>query len=158
MTSNNINREISRNLDALVRNNKIPIPYSINIVVDLSSNKSINNIFKSYGAITSNNDIQEAVDKVVNSKKKLGKINISTNSYSYLKASTPFGTKIAFIERSQYDTMLFELLKTFIVIGCISLPASAADPGAAGRANRQRWRHPRQSGCRHRYRCGGRRS
>ena len=121
MTSNNINREISRNLDALVRNNKIPIPYSINIVVDLSSNKSINNIFKSYGAITSNNDIQEAVDKVVNSKKKLGKINISTNSYSYLKASTPFGTKIAFIERSQYDTMLFELLKTFIVIGCISL-------------------------------------
>lgn len=69
MTSNNINREISRNLDALVRNNKIPIPYSINIVVDLSSNKSINNIFKSYGAITSNNDIQEAVDKVVNSKK-----------------------------------------------------------------------------------------
>ena len=121
MTSTNINREISRNLDALVRNNKIPIPYSINIVVDLSSNKSINNIFKSYGAITSNNDIQEAVDKVVNSKKKLGKINISTNSYSYLKASTPFGTKIAFIERSQYDTMLFELLKTFIVIGCISL-------------------------------------
>ena len=121
MTSNNINREISRNLDALVRNNKIPIPYSINIVVDLSSNKSINNIFKSYGAITSNNDIQDAVDKVVNSKKKLGKINISTNSYSYLKASTPFGTKIAFIERSQYDTMLFELLKTFIVIGCISL-------------------------------------
>ena len=121
MTSNSINREIYGNLDTLIHNSKRPMPPSINILVDLSNDKSIKSIFKSYGTITSNDDIQDAVDKVVGSKNDFGKINISTNPYSYLKSNTPFGAKIAFMERSQYDNMLFQLLKTFIIIGFLSL-------------------------------------
>lgn len=43
--------------------------------------------------------------------------------YSYLISNGPFGTKIAFMERSLYDNMLFQLLKTLIIIGFISLIA-----------------------------------
>ncbi len=121
MTSSNINREIYGNLDALIHNNKRPMPHSINILVELSNDKSIKNIFKSYEVSINNDTLQNIVNKIVDDTKNFGKVNISNSSYSYLKGITPFGTKIAFMERSQYDNMLFQLLKTFVFIGFISL-------------------------------------
>lgn len=121
MTSSNINREIYGNLDALIHNNNRPMPHSINILVELSNDKSIKNIFKSYEVSINNDTLQNIVNKIVDNTKNFGKVNISNSSYSYLKGITPFGTKIAFMERSQYDNMLFQLLKTFVLIGFISL-------------------------------------
>ena len=46
ITSNNINREINVNLNALIHNSKRPIPHSVNIVVELSNNGTIKNNLK----------------------------------------------------------------------------------------------------------------
>ena len=105
ITSNNINREINVNLNALIHDSKIPIPHSVNIVVELSNNDTL----------------QSVVNKILERGKDSGKIDNSSNTYSYLKGNSRFGTKIAFMERSQYDNMLFQLLKTLVLIGFISL-------------------------------------
>ena len=121
ITSNNINREINVNLNALIHNSKRPIPHSVNIVVELSNNGTIKKQFKSYEVSTNNDTLQSVVNKILESGKDSGKIDISSNTYSYLKSNSRFGTKIAFMERSQYDNMLFQLLKTLVLIGFISL-------------------------------------
>jgi len=121
ITNNNINREINMNLMALIDNSKRPLPHTVNIIVELSNDGTIKKVFKSYEAITNNDTLQNTVDKILKSNKEAGKINISNSNYSYLKANSPFGTKIAFMERSQYDNMLFQLFKTLILIGFISL-------------------------------------
>ena len=121
ITNNNINREINMNLMALIDDSKRPLPHTVNIIVELSNDGTIKKVFKSYEAITNNDTLQNTVDKILKSNKEAGKINISNSNYSYLKANSPFGTKIAFMERSQYDNMLFQLFKTLILIGFISL-------------------------------------
>ena len=121
ITSNNINREINVNLNALIHDSKRPIPHSVNIVVELSNNGTIKKQFKSYEVSTNNDTLQSVVNKILESGKDSGKIDISSNTYSYLKGNSRFGTKIAFMERSQYDNMLFQLLKTLVLIGFISL-------------------------------------
>ena len=121
ITSNNINREINVNLNALIHDSKRPIPHSVNIVVELSNNGTIKKQFKSYEVRTNNDTLQSVVNKILESGKDSGKIDISSNTYSYLKGNSRFGTKIAFMERSQYDNMLFQLLKTLVLIGFISL-------------------------------------
>lgn len=121
MTSSNINREVYGNLDALLHNSKRPIPHSLNIVVELSSDGTIKKQFKSYEVSTNNDTLQSVVNKILKDDKEYGKVNISSSTYSYLKDNGPFGVKIAFMERSQCDNMLFQLLKTFIIIGFISL-------------------------------------
>ena len=93
----------------------------INIVVELSNNGTIKKQFKSYEVSTNNDTLQSVVNKILESGKDSGKIDISSNTYSYLKGNSRFGTKIAFMERSQYDNMLFQLLKTLVLIGFISL-------------------------------------
>ena len=121
ITNNNINREINMNLMALIDNSKRPLPHTVNIIVELSNDGTIKKVFKSYEAITNNDTLQTTVDKILKSNKESGKVDISNSNYSYLKANSPFGTKIAFMERSQYDNMLFQLFKTLILIGFISL-------------------------------------
>ena len=121
ITNNNINREINMNLMALIDDSKRPLPHTVNIIVELSNDGTIKKVFKSYEAITNNDTLQTTVDKILKSNKESGKVDISNSNYSYLKANSPFGTKIAFMERSQYDNMLFQLFKTLILIGFISL-------------------------------------
>ena len=121
ITSNSINREINVNLNALIYDSKRPIPHSVNIIVELSSDGTIKKQFKSYEVSTNNDTLQSVVNKILESGKDSGKIDISSNTYSYLKGNSRFGTKIAFMERSQYDNMLFQLLKTLVLIGFISL-------------------------------------
>lgn len=123
ITNNNINREINANLNALIYDLKRPVPHSINIVVELSSDGTIQKEFKSYEVSTNNDTLQSVVNQVLKSGKISGKVDISSSTYSYLIGNGPFGTKIAFMERSMYDNMLFQLLKTLIAIGFISLIA-----------------------------------
>ena len=123
ITSNSINREINGNLNALIHDLKRPIPHSVNIVVELSSDGTIKQHFKSYEVSTNDDTLQNVVDKILKSGKDFGKVDISSSTYSYLKGNGPFGVKIAFMERSMYDNMLFQLLKNLILIGFISLIA-----------------------------------
>ena len=123
ITSNSINREINGNLNALIHDLKRPIPHSVNIVVELSSDGTIKQHFKSYEISTNDDTLQNVVDKILKSGKDFGKVDISSSTYSYLKDNGPFGVKIAFMERSMYDNMLFQLLKNLILIGFISLIA-----------------------------------
>ena len=93
ITSNNINREIFGNLDALIhRNNKMPIPHSINILVDLSNDKSIKTIIKNYEVNIDNDTLQRVVNKIVDDTKNFGKVDISNNSFSYLSFTSSFLT------------------------------------------------------------------
>lgn len=123
ITSNSINREINGNLNALIHDLKRPIPHSVNIVVELSSDGTIKQHFKSYEVSTNDDTLQNVVDKILKSGKDFGKVDISSSTYSYLKGNGPFGVKIAFMERSMYDNMLFQLLKNLILIGFVSLIA-----------------------------------
>ena len=121
ITSDNINREINGNLYALIHDLKRPVPHSINIILELSSEGTIKKQFKSYEVSTNNDTLQNVVNKILKSGKNSGKVDISGSEYSYLIGNGPFGTKIAFMERSMYDNILFQLLKTLIAIGFISL-------------------------------------
>lgn len=123
ITSNSINREINGNLNALIYDLKRPIPNSINIVVELSNDGTIEKHFKSYEVSTNDDTLQDVVDKILKSGKDFGKVDIFNSTYSYLKGTTPSGIKIAFMERSMYDNMLFQLLKNLILIGFVSLIA-----------------------------------
>ena len=123
ITSNSINREINGNLNALIHDLKRPIPHSVNIVVELSSDGTIKQDFKCYEVSTNDDTLQNVEDKILKSGKDFGKVDISSSTSSYLKDNGPFGVKIAFMERSMYDNMLFQLLKNLILIGFVSLIA-----------------------------------
>jgi len=79
--------------------------------------------FKLFNVNIDYTTLQDAVNIVFKNDEPSSKINISGSTYSYLKQRTLFGTKIAFVDRTQYQNLLFELLRTFILIGSISLIA-----------------------------------
>ena len=68
-----------------------------------------------------NDNLQEVVSNILKSNKLSGKVKIADSNYSYLIGNGIFGTKIAFIETSQYDTVLLQLVKSLVAIGLISL-------------------------------------
>lgn len=121
MTNTNINREINASLGALIDTKHKPIPNSINIVAEINENGEIIKEFQSYGLNIDNSTLQDAVNRVLDKNVISGKININDNSYSYLCQFTSFENKIAFINRTPYQQVIFELLKSFILIGSISL-------------------------------------
>ncbi len=121
ITNSNINNEINGNLFALINNNKRPIPNSINIVVEVNESGQILHNFKSFNLNIDYDSLQNIVDTVLKNNENSSKIDINGSSFSYLKQKTPFGSKIAFMDRTQYQNLLFELLKTFILTGSISL-------------------------------------
>lgn len=121
MTSANINMEIKASLNDLVDIKHKPMKNSINIVAEISKDGQIVKLFQSYGLNIDESILQDTVNRVMEKEDSYGKIDISNNNYSYLKQSTPFGNKIAFIDRTPYQHLIFELLKSFILIGSISL-------------------------------------
>ena len=121
ITSNNIKRDINANLTGLIYNTKRPIPHTVNIVVEIGSNGRIKAQFRSFEANITNDNLQEVVSNILKSNKLSGKVKIADSNYSYLIGNGIFGTKIAFIETSQYDTVLLQLVKSLVAIGLISL-------------------------------------
>jgi len=123
ITSSNIDNEINENLLVLINNSRKPISNSINIVVEVNEYSEIIKDFKLFNVNIDYTTLQDAVNIVFKNDEPSSKINISGSTYSYLKQRTLFGTKIAFVDRTQYQNLLFELLRTFILIGSISLIA-----------------------------------
>ena len=121
ITRNNISREIDENLYALIYGSKRPMPHTVNIVVDIGSNGRIKAQFGNYESIMTNDNLQEVVSNILKSNKLSGNVKIADSNYSYLIGNGIFGTKIAFIETSQYDTVLLQLVKSLVAIGLISL-------------------------------------
>jgi signal transduction histidine kinase len=122
-TSSNINNEINGNLFALINNSRKPMPNSINIVVEVNEYGEIIKDFKPFNISIDSTTLQDSVNIVLKNDEPSSKIDINGSTYSYLKQRTPFGTKIAFVDRTQYQNLLFQLLRTFILIGSISLIA-----------------------------------
>jgi two-component system sensor histidine kinase CiaH len=120
-TSSNINRQIDGDLSALIKNSRKPIPNSINIVVEVDNFGQIVRDFKPFNVNIDTDKIQRSVDSILKNGKYSGRVNIDDSSYSYLTQQTSHGTKIAFIDRTQFQNLLTELLKTFILIGSLSL-------------------------------------
>lgn len=121
MTSANINMEIKASLNDLVDIKHKPMKNAINIVAEISKDGQIVKLFQSYGLNIDESILQDTINRVMEKEDSYGKIDISNNNYSYLKQLTPFGNKIAFIDRTPYQRLIFELLKSFILIGSISL-------------------------------------
>lgn len=122
-TRSNINNEINSNLFALINNSRKPMPNSINIVVELNKSGQIIKNFKPFNIDIDSSELQNAVNIILKSGNTSDKVSIDGSSYSYLKQNTSLGTKIAFVDRTQYQNLLAELLRTFILIGSISLVA-----------------------------------
>ena len=121
MTNANINREINAKLSDLIDNKHKPMPSSINIVAEINEDGEVIKGFQSYGLNIDSSILQDAVNRVLDKENISGKIDIDGSSYSYLRQFTHFGNKIAFINRTSYQQVIFELLKSFILIGSISL-------------------------------------
>ena len=121
ITNNNIKREINANLNSLIYKTKMPMPHTVNIVVEVDSNGRIKSQFRSYEASTTNDNLQDVVSSILNSNKLSGKVKIDDSNYSYLIGNGVFGTKIAFMDISLYDTILLQLIKSLVGIGFVSL-------------------------------------
>ena len=121
ITNNNIKREINANLNSLIYKTKMPMPHTVNIVVEVDSNGRIKSQFRSYEASTTNDNLQDVVSRILNSNKLSGKVKIDDSNYSYLIGNGVFGTKIAFMDISLYDTILLQLIKSLVGIGFVSL-------------------------------------
>ncbi|MGG7164969.1 sensor histidine kinase [Clostridium ihumii] len=144
MTSTNINREINMTLDNLIKNGNInkpkikefdktsnelikanhkPIPNSDSIVVEVDNTGNILKKFQSFGVDIDDAILKNAINTTLNTESSSGTITIDSTNYSYLKYTSEFGRKIAFVDRSHYEYLMAELLKNFLLIGSISLIA-----------------------------------
>ena len=81
-----------------------------NEIINISSRLNINDL-----------DIDTIVKKIVNYKSEMGKLKIDEESFSYLKQSSIDGIRIVLINRSFQQDVLWNLLKTFIFVGLLSL-------------------------------------
>ena len=85
MTNESMNRETNSSLNALMIDNHKPRPNTSNIMVDVDDNGNIIKKFISFNLNVSTNDLQNAINKILNNKKDSSKININKEPYVYLK-------------------------------------------------------------------------
>ena len=123
MTNESMNRETNGSLNALMIDNHKPRPNTSNIIVDVDDNGNIIKKFISFNLNVSTNDLQNAINKILNNKKDSSKININKEPYVYLKRTSSTTTKIVFLNISYQENFKLSLLKIFISVGFISLIA-----------------------------------
>lgn len=123
MTNESMNRETNSSLNALMIDNHKPRPNTSNIMVDVDDNGNIIKKFISFNLNVSTNDLQNAINKILNNKKDSSKININKEPYVYLKRTSSTTTKIVFLNISYQENFKLSLLKIFISVGFISLIA-----------------------------------
>lgn len=123
ITVANLNREIDMTLQATIRDNKPiggkqPMKFG-SISVDLDSNGNI------IRAVTLLDIDETTVDELVKvaliTSDKSKTIKVAGTNYAFLKQSSNYGTKIVFLDKSDYETVLFQLLETFVFVGALSL-------------------------------------
>ena len=123
MTNESMNRETNSSLNALMIDNHKPRPNTSNIMVDVDDNGNIVKKFISFNLNVNTNDLQNAINKILNNKKDSSKININKEPYVYLKRTSSTTTKIVFLNISYQENFKLSLLKIFISVGFISLIA-----------------------------------
>lgn len=123
MTNESMNRETNGSLNALMIDNHKPRPNTSNIMVDVDDNGNIVKKFISFNLNVDANDLQNAINKILNNKNDSSKININKEPYVYLKRTSSTTTKIVFLNISYQENFKLSLLKIFISVGFISLIA-----------------------------------
>lgn len=123
ITSLNMNKQINNDLFLLL-GDKFPPPHTLAIIIEVNDSNQIINIKK-------HSQINIDLDKIKNSaydllknykdNKTINITNIDGTYYSYLIHKSKFGTKILLIDRTNVQTLLTELLKTFMLIVFLSL-------------------------------------
>ena len=96
MTNESMNRETNGSLNALIIDNHKPRPNTSNIMVDVDDNGNIIKKFISFNLNVDANDLQNAINKILNNKKDSSKININKEPYVYLKRTSSTTTNSIF--------------------------------------------------------------
>ena len=111
-------RQLAFTLDRIM--NAPPKPFTgetiiaTSLLVELNNNNEII-VFSSF--INMDEDIiKDVVIKAIETNDELGKVKSGEFSYSFLKKRTPFGTKIAFVDRSLLQENLRSILVIFIKV------------------------------------------
>lgn len=91
----------------------------ISIKIDLDTKNEIVNVSSRLN--TDDLDVNEIVKKVISNGSDMSKIKVNGESFSYLKELVNSGTRIVLISRSFQQEVLWNLLKTFIIVGLLSL-------------------------------------
>lgn len=123
ISSINMNREISTTLYSLIYNAPKVNPSTTFIALEIDQNGNIMKQTQSFNTEVDKTILKNVVHGVLNNKVNSGIVTISDSSYSYLKSinlNTKI-TKIVFVDRSNYQNFLYQLLKSFLLVGLLSL-------------------------------------
>lgn len=123
ISSINMNREISTTLYSLIYNAPKVNPSTTFIALEIDQNGNIIKQTQSFNTEVDKTILKNVVHGVLNNKVNSGIVTISDSSYSYLKSinlNTKI-TKIVFVDRSNYQNFLYQLLKSFLLVGLLSL-------------------------------------
>ncbi len=123
ISSVNMNKEISRTLYSLIYNAPKVGPSITFITLEIDQNGTLVKQAQSFNTEVDNIILKNAADTILNSKDNSGIISICNSNYSYLKStnSNTKITKIALIDRSNYQVLIYQLLKSFLLVGVLSL-------------------------------------
>lgn len=123
ITYTNIVNEMNGEMEVLLRGDHKPKPYYDYIIAEYDKDKNILNTFTRFNTKIDNNNLKESVVQILNNKSRSGKIEIGDTKYSYTKEDTPMGSKIVLLNRTYLQNTVTQLLKSFLLVGCISLIA-----------------------------------
>lgn len=89
------------------------------IIIDLDNNNNIISVSSIFNLDAW--EIEDIIKEILSNNENLGKIKIDGDSYSYLKQESGIGVKIALINRNEQQGFLGNLLRIFVLVGCLSL-------------------------------------
>ncbi|WP_243278537.1 sensor histidine kinase [Candidatus Sarcina troglodytae] len=118
-----MNREISTTLYSLIYNAPKVNPSTTFIALEIDQNGNIMKQTQSFNTEVDKTILKNVAHAVLNNKVNSGIVTISDSSYSYLKSinlNTKI-TRIVFVDRSNYQNFLYQLLKSFLLVGLLSL-------------------------------------
>lgn len=91
----------------------------MSIKIDLDTKNEIINVSSRLN--TDDLDVNGIVEKVINNSSDMSKVKVNGESFSYLKESVNNGIRIVLISRTFQQEVLWNLLRTFIIVGLLSL-------------------------------------
>ena len=119
----NMNREITTSLHSLIYNAPKPGPSTTFITLEVDQNGNIIRQYQSFNTEVDSTLLKDTTETILNDKETSGTITISDSDYSYLKSGILNNgvTKIALVNRTSYQVALYQLLKSFLLVGLLSL-------------------------------------
>lgn len=123
ISSINMNRQINSSLYSLIYTNPKLGPNITFITLELDQSGNIIKQIQSFNTEVDPTLLKNASTTIINDKDALGTITISSNDYSYLKATNANTgiTKIALIDKTNNQAILYQLFKNFLIVGTLSL-------------------------------------